>query len=353
MSAPRPSVRVLVVEDSGVQRAALVRALTAEGDVEVVGEAGDVDTAVAATVGLEPDVVTMDLGLPGARGAGLGGLEAIARIMARRPTPILVLSVHAPDPGQQAAIEALAAGALDALPKPREGDTEAASQLRRRVRVLRRVSTVRRHVPAPAASTASAGARAGERTTGSPVIALAASTGGPVALATVVRSLTALDVPVLVVQHLHPRFVGGFAAWLGAETAMPVELATDGGLLRPGVAVIAPPDTHLRLAAGRRMEVGPEPATGVRPSADELLTSVARHAGPDAIAALLTGMGSDGARGLLAIREAGGRTFAQDGATAVVDGMPRAARELGAVGPDDVLALERLGPAIVAAVTDP
>lgn len=330
-------VRVLVVEDSVTQRAHLVRLLQATGEIEVVGEAGDVPQAVALARELRPELVTMDLELPGGRSGSLGGLEAIRAIMEERPTPILVLSVHAPNRDTTVALEALDAGAIDLLPKPRSDDDAAAELLRRRIRVLSRVPMVRRRGGhAPAGVPVAAG--------GLPVIALAASTGGPGALRSVVAQLRGVPAPVLVVQHIHPHFVESFARWLQDTTLMPVEIPSDGDPARPGVVYVAPADTHLRLRAGRTLALDPEPELLSRPSADELLLSVARHAGTHGIGCVLTGMGADGARGLLAMKDAGGRTFAQDGASATVDGMPRAARDLGAA--QRVLPPEQLGTAI-------
>jgi two-component system, chemotaxis family, protein-glutamate methylesterase/glutaminase len=164
----------------------------------------------------------------------------------------------------------------------------------------------------------------------------------------VVAGLTGLPAPILLVQHIHPEFVESFASWLAQTTEVPTEVAAAGATPEPGRAYVAPAGAHLRLTASGSLALDTEPELLSRPSGDELLRSLAEHAGTDAIAAVLTGMGDDGARGLLAVREAGGSTFAQDAATAVVDGMPRAARDLGAAG--QVLALEQLAAGIAAAV---
>jgi two-component system chemotaxis response regulator CheB len=174
------------------------------------------------------------------------------------------------------------------------------------------------------------------------VVAMAASTGGPSALAIVLAGLGGTQAPVLVVQHLHVDFTAGLIEWMARESALPVELAEHGRVARGGRVYVAPGGVHLRLGSGLRLELDPAPVTIHRPSADELLCSVAKHAGAAAIGVVLTGMGDDGARGLLAIHRAGGQTFAQDEASSAVFGMPAAAQRLGAVS-------EMLPPAELAA----
>jgi len=329
------AVRVVVVEDSPVQRAHLVDVLQAERDIAVIGQAGDPVEAVALVQRLRPDVVTMDLGLPGE-----GGLGAIEQIMADLPTPILVLSARVTCAGSAAAVESLLAGAVEALPKPERWDAEAERQVRCRVRLLSMVTVVahprgRRRPPAPDPYRA-------------PPVAIAASTGGPAALAEVLPCLGGLAVPVLVVQHLHPQLVDGFVGWMQRVSALPVVVAADGDRPQPGVVYIAPAGAHLKLVpapgapavparparalppGGRRLVLDPEPAGLHRPSADELFASVAATAGGQSVGVLLTGMGDDGAAGLLALHRQGAITIAQDEPTSVVFGMPRAAQRLGA-----------------------
>jgi two-component system, chemotaxis family, protein-glutamate methylesterase/glutaminase len=339
------AVRVVVVEDSPVQRAHLVEVLEAEHDIAAVGQAGDPVEAVALVHRLRPDVVTMDLGLPGE-----GGIGAIEQIMAEVPTPILVLSARVTCAGSAAAVESLLAGAVEALPAPERWDGEAERQVRCRVRLLSRVAVVahprgRRRPPAPDPYRA-------------PPVAIAASTGGPAALAEILPCLGGLAVPVLVVQHLHPQLVDGFVGWMQRVSALPVVVAADGDRPQPGVVYIAPAGAHLRLApapgvpvlpagpprtlppGGRRLVLDPGPASLHRPSADELFGSVAATAGGQSVGVLLTGMGDDGAAGLLAMRRQGAVTIAQDEASSVVFGMPRAAQELGAAA--EVLGLGRI-----------
>jgi two-component system chemotaxis response regulator CheB len=344
------AVRVVVVEGSPVQRAHLVDVLEAERDITVVGQAGDPVEAMALVRRLRPDVVTMDLGLPGD-----GGLGAIERIMADLPTPILVLSALVTGAGSAAAVESLLAGAVEALPKPERWDAAARRQLRCRVRLLRGVTVVahprgRRRPPAPDLHRA-------------PPVAVAASTGGPAALAEILPRLGGLTAPVLVVQHLHPQLVDGFVSWMRRVSALPVVVAADGDRPQPGVVYIAPAGAHLKLvpvltavpgptqavpAGGGRLALDPDPPGLHRPSADQLFRSVAATAGGEAVGVLLTGMGEDGAAGLLALRRQGAVTIARDEPTSVVFGMPQAAQRLGAAA--EVVALGHIHGAIRDAV---
>ncbi|MDQ1536210.1 MAG: two-component system, chemotaxis family, protein-glutamate methylesterase/glutaminase [Actinomycetota bacterium] len=316
--------RVVVVEDSLVQRAHLVHTLEAEGDIQVVGQAVGAGEAIRLVKALRPDVVTLDLQIPEG-----GGQHAIEQIMAFSPTPILVLSSTVTSRGSQEAVEALLAGALDALPKPITWDAVAERTVRDRVRALQKVSVVRhaRGKRVPEGSAAQGPPRPG---TGRAVMAIGASTGGPSALAVVLSGLAGLQASVLVVQHLHADFVAGLVSWMARASALPVQLAVHGDPLEPGVVYIAPGGTHLRMGAGHQIELNSSPLTVHRPSVDVLFSSVAQRAEGPKIGVLLTGMGEDGAAGLLELRQTNGLTIAQDEATSAVFGMPQAAQRLGA-----------------------
>lgn len=337
--AAKVKVKVLVVEDSAVQRAHLVRALEAEGDIQVVGHVADASEATAAVERHRPDVVTLDLQLPGG-----GGQHAIEQIMAFSPVPILVLAALA-GARSATAVDALVAGALDALPKPARWTPAAEADLRKRVRSLRG-ATVLRHPRGRRAAEQPSGARAGRGRV--PIVAMAASTGGPPALAKVLSGLGGLRAAVLVVQHLHPDFIDGFVSWMARVSPLPVQLASDGNPLQRGGVYIAPGGTHLRADIEGRVSLDAEPRTLHRPSADELFTSVAAAQGPRAVGVLLTGMGDDGAKGLLAMRAAGATTIAQDEKTSAVFGMPRSAVALGAAS--KVLPLDDIATEIVQAM---
>jgi two-component system chemotaxis response regulator CheB len=333
-------IRAVVVEDSTATRALIIRILEADGDIVVVGQAASSADAIQRTIELMPDVVTLDLYLPDG-----GGRHAVEQIMARVPTPILVLSHNVDDRQSPTVIEALVAGALDALPKPDRWTADLEAQLRRTVRLLCKVHVIRhpRGRLAKVWDDSPSGGGCAVRH----VVAMAASTGGPSALAIVLAGLGGTAAPVLVVQHLHVDFTAGLIDWMSRVSALPVEVAEHHSAARPGRVYVAPGGVHLRLGADFRLELDPDPPALHRPSADELFLSVAEHAGAAAIGVLLTGMGDDGAKGLLAIRRRGGRTLAQDKESCAVFGMPAAAQRLGAV--DDLLPPAELATAIARA----
>jgi two-component system chemotaxis response regulator CheB len=331
-------IRAVLVEDSATQARAIIRMLEAERDIRVVETATGADEAVAKVAALKPDVVTMDLDIPG------GGQTAIQQIMAESPTPILVLSGRFEEGTAPPAVAALAAGAVEALPKPKRWGEQDAVELRRQVRRVASVPVVgRRQVtrrPRPP--------RAAAPRKEAPIVAIAASTGGPPALVTLLAALNGVPAPIVVVQHIHPTFAAGFATWLAQASGRQAELAEDGIRATDACVHVAPPDFHTVLRANRRLALVEEPRSLHRPSADVLFESLAAEAGSGGIGVVLTGMGDDGARGLLALRNAGGRTFAQDEETSAVFGMPRAAHAAGAV--DELLPIDELGEAVRRAV---
>jgi two-component system chemotaxis response regulator CheB len=331
--------RVLICEDSRTYAAGLSRLLERDREIQVVGVCETAEQAMISLPALEPDLVTMDLELP-----GMSGVEAIEQIMSVRPIPILVLSGHV-EHRSQTALHALAAGALDAVPKAdfdlADLDGAAAQGLRHRVKVLSGVKVIR-HPRArlsqrkgPASWTRSAAA-----------VGIVSSTGGPQALAVLLAGLPAtFPVPILIVQHISPGFVDGFARWLDSEVPLPVRIAEAG--IRPGPGVwIAPDGAHLVFSASGRVMFDSTTVDGLhRPSGDVLLRSLARTVGSEAVAIVLTGMGRDGAAGLADVRSAGGLTIAQDEASSAVFGMPRAAAECGA---QLVLPLDGIAPRLCA-----
>jgi len=333
-------VRAVVVEDDTAQRAELLQVLHRDGDIAVLGLASSAKDALALIAQTRPGVVILDLRLRDG-----SSQHVIEQLMAHTPTPILVLTARVDDRHSASAVEALVAGALEALPRPLRWTPELGKALRHTVHQISRVQVIRHprgNRSAPARPESGAGG-AGRR----PVVAIAASTGGPSALATILSGLCGLAAPVLVVQHLHPDFTGGLLEWMSRVSALPVETAQDERPTRPGRVYLAPGGTHLRLGAGMRLELHAEPVSIHRPSADQLFESVAQQ-GRAAVGVLLTGMGDDGARGMLAIHRSGGLTLAQDEETCAVFGMPRAAQRLGAV--TDMLPLDQLATAIQRAV---
>ncbi len=333
-------VRVVVAAVAARECAALVRVLEADGDIVVVGQAAEQAAAVRLVRQLRPHVITLDL-------PDHFQQEAIEQIMASAPTPILVLS-NDPVALPGRAAEAVRAGAVGAILRPSTWTPAAGADIRRRVRLLRGVTVVR-HPRASLASDGSAGVAAGAAELGRSgrLIAIAASTGGPAALAAVLEGLGGVGAPVLVVQHIHPDFVEGLVAWMDRVAAVPVRVAANGEVVQSGVVYIGPGHVHLRIAPAMRIELGADPPTVHRPSANELFGSVARHLGARAIGVVLTGMGDDGAEGLLAIKRGGGLTIAQDEASSAIFGMPSAAQRVGAA--TKVLPLGEIAPALVAA----
>lgn len=325
-------MKVLVAEDSRTVRAWLVGVLEGEGmTVVAVGDGLD---AVRAAATEAPDVIVMDLQLP-----GLDGLEAIARIMAASPCPIVVLSGQLDGLEVDYAFEALRAGALDVVAKPRLGDPEARAEAGRRfartLRVMARAKVIRRtrRFGSPAGQPLRLSPRRG-RLDACTLLGIGASTGGPPVVRLLLERIRPpARVPILITQHIGAGFDAGYARWLG-ESGHDVILPAEATRLEPGRVYLAPADASLVLTGPSWVALAPQSGSGpgsIVPNVDACFESLARHRGPDAAGVLLTGMGQDGAQGLAALRAAGGATFAQDEASCVVFGMPRAARDAGAV----------------------
>lgn len=344
------ALRVVVAEDSPTVRERLVTALSERG-LDVVGVAGDGAEATALCERLRPDVVTMDMMMP-----GVTGLAATEHIMAHCPTPILIVSASVNRGELFRTYEALAAGAVDVLEKPlgHEPPGEWESRLVAAVRMAARIKVIthpRARLRDLRASRRPEPLRVADGPTGGcQLLALGASTGGPGALLEILRALPAnFPLPILLVVHIGQPFGAALADWLGDNTTLPVAVARHGQPLPapglPGV-LMAPPDRHL-VVEGRRLVLSDAPPRHFcRPSVDVLFESVARELGARAAACLLTGMGRDGAAGLLALRQAGGQTAAQDELTSVVYGMPREAALLGAA--EQVLPLQQVARWMVA-----
>ncbi|MGN6529761.1 MAG: chemotaxis-specific protein-glutamate methyltransferase CheB [Burkholderiaceae bacterium] len=344
------TLRALVVEDSLTVRRRLCETLAAEPGIDVVGEAEDGRRAIELCEALRPDVVTMDMMLP-----LISGVAATEYIMAHCPTPILIVSSSINRGELFKTYDALAAGAVDVLEKPR-GDEPEGQWERRFVDTVRMVARIRvithlrgrlgRPARADAASAAPspAPARPGR---GCRLIALGASTGGPGAIVEVLRGLPPrLRAPVLLVLHINEPFGSALADWLDAQTPRRVAIARHGQPVAElaGGVVLAPPGQHLVVRDGMtQLTRGPE-LHSCRPSVDVLFESVAASCGASAVGCLLTGMGRDGAAGLLAMRRAGAATIAQDEETSVVYGMPREAALLGAAS--RILPLDAIGPVL-------
>jgi len=343
-------IRVLVVEDSLTVRRRLIDVLNSDGAFEVIAEAGDGQQAIDLCRLLRPDVITLDMHLP-----VMDGVSATEHIMGHFPTPILIVSSSTNRGDLFKTYDALAAGAVDVLEKPTGLEADgvwekkflAAVKLVSRIRVITHVrarlggvapvpvEVERAHLPKPLAQ-------------GCSLIAIGASTGGPGALVDVLRMVpNNLQATVLIVLHIDEPFSSAFADWLGSQTSHSVAYAVGGEQLAAptkGRVLMAPPGHHLVARTGRLLLTSEPERHSCRPSVDVLFESLAVEWGSRTIGCLLTGMGRDGATGLLSLRRAGAYTIAQDEATSVIYGMPREAALLGAA--QSILPLNEIGSVI-------
>ena len=341
-------IRVLIVDDSAIVRRILTEALSGEADIEVVGTAPDPYVARDKILALSPDVLTLDIEMP-----RMDGLTFLKKLMHFHPMPAIIISSLA-QPSCQAALQALEFGAVEVLAKP--GGPYSVGELRHnlvhKVRAAA-ASRIRRPEPVPAsagANPAKPAILAAPSLPSGTVLAIGASTGGTEAIANVLTRIPQSCPGIVITQHIPAQFSRAFAKRLNDLCAMEVKEAEDGDTVRAGLALIAPGDFHmlLRRTAGRfyvSVKTGPR-VCYQRPSVDVLFSSVAEAAGADAVGALLTGMGNDGAQGLLRMRRAGARTIAQNEATCVVYGMPREAVALNAA--EQVLPLPTIAEALLA-----
>lgn len=326
------SLRVHLVDDSATVRAAFRHLLAADPDIAVVGESVNGQDAVEAVPRTRPDLVLMDVLMP-----KLDGLEATAALMSRHPVPIVIASELV---GTDASLNfrALEAGAVDLMRKPTLqdiGDPRYQTRFLRLLRALAAIPVVTRvaRVPRPGPAPASA-APALETLSSAGAyrwLVVGASTGGPPALVDLFSAIKPTASPAVVVQHMMPGFTAGLVDWLSDRTRRPVELAQHGRAPEPGVIYIAAEGSNCTLRQNRFHQVQCPPDSLFCPSVDALFRSIVTNGtAAQTIAVLLTGMGSDGAAALRALRDAGAHTIAQNEATSVVFGMPRAAIELGA-----------------------
>ena len=343
------TIRVAVADDSSFVRKALVRILSTDPRIEVVGTAATGEDLVDHLEAWKADVITLDLVMP-----GMGGLRALDLIRERRPTPVVVLSTHARS-NAPLALEALHRGAVDFIDKQNYSlvDFKALGEVL--IEKILEVSGAEMPLPAPAEPPIATRRPTAPTVPIEPpagplgpfdLVTIGASTGGPLAVQRVLSDLGPLaGVPIVVVQHMPAGFTAPFAARLDSQLALPVREASDGEPLVRGTAYVAPAGSHLQVernAARLAARLADEPAsTPHRPSVDELFLSAARVVGARAIGILLTGMGRDGAEGMSALNGAGARTVVQDEETSVVFGMPRAALEQGVA--HEVLPLGEIG----------
>jgi two-component system chemotaxis response regulator CheB len=344
-----PKIRVLVVEDSLTIRERLVEALSADPEIEVVGKALDGKTAIELCQNLRPDVMTLDMVLP-----VLSGLAVTEYVMAYCPTPILIVSASTNRGDLYKTYDALTAGALEVLEKPCGNEVDGAWEraFRSAIKLVARIKVITHmrgrlpngpglHLDAALPISATGVYR---------LVAMGASTGGPAALVTILRALPRdFPLPILVVNHIGEKFGTLLAEWLDSQSVLRVSCAVDGEELPPvghGRVILAPPACHVVVQGGRLHLTNEAERHSCRPSVDILFESVAREIGNRSVACLLTGMGKDGAAGLLAVRQAGGRTLVQDEATSTIFGMPQEAIRIGAA--ERIIGLHEVAPALMA-----
>ncbi len=349
-------IKVLIVDDSALVRVSLTKILAAADGIEVVGAAPDARLGWRKIKELKPDVITLDVEMP-----GVDGLTFLRKLMAHHPMPVVMVS-SLTEAGARVTLDALAAGAVDYVSKPGgvhgRGLINVAEQVVRKVRWAARArvgpqTPAQREIPRKLNIDEVLGRRLADTRGAPPVICIGASTGGTVALERVLSDLPVDLPPVVVVQHMPKAFTGPFAKRLDTQCKLHVFEARDRARVRRGDAAIAPGNQHLllqRKGSDYWLAVRDAPPVNRhRPSVDMLFRSCANSAGSSAIGVLLTGMGDDGARGMLDLHNADAVTLAQDEASCVVYGMPRAAVELGAVR--QVLSLGEIATALRALAT--
>lgn len=349
----KANIRVLIVDDSSMARGLLRTLLADQPDIEVVGDAGSARQAIRLVQELQPDIITMDLDMP-----GTNGLQAIDEIMHQRARPILVVSRFTDQLSREAALES---GALDAMEMP-EFTMAHGALLLEKIRMLASIPVVTR-IRSQSARLLPGNADTRPMETESfrlpaaagyypRVFAIACSTGGPQALAKLLPILPKdFPCPILIAQHIAPGFAQGMVDWLRTISPLPVELAQEGATLRPGIIYFSPAEQNLAVAPDRTLTLHPQGSNDTyHPSCDVLLESVAEVFGRQAIGIILTGMGRDGVKGMARIREAQGYTLAQDEDSSLIYGMNRVAVEAGAV--QEVLSLSDI-PAAMLRLSDP
>lgn len=326
--------RVLVVEDSAVVRTLLIHIIESDPRLQLAAAVATAEEALEMLERVKPDVISLDIRLP-----GMNGLDATLQIMATHPTPIVVVAANVEHDELNIAMNALRAGALTVVEKPvgttHEDYGRLAQHLRTQLAIMSEVKVVRqgirRRLSFGSAMPEAAPPRV-ERPGSIDIVGIAASTGGPNALSRVLGELPkSFPLPVLLVQHMTPSFVEGFVGWLDGLSALKVKIARHTEEPQPGTVYVPPPDRHLELRNGRLWISSAAPVSSQRPSGTVLFRSLAQEKGPQALGVVLTGMGSDGADGLLEMRRAGAYTIAEDQSTAVVYGMPGVAAQIGAV----------------------
>lgn len=337
-------IRVLIVEDSLVVRELLKHIIGSDARFAVVGAVETAEEGLQLMEVVEPDIISLDIRLP-----GMNGLDATLQIMARRPTPIVVVAANVDDDELNIAMNALRAGALAVVEKP-VGVTNVAfeamaARLCTQLAIMSQVKVVRQGIsrglsfgtaePMPVQRRRSVA--------GHSMVGIVSSTGGPQALVQVLGGLDrSFSLPILLVQHITASFLEGFVSWLGGVTPFDVRIAQGGEIPEAGKVYVPPQERHLALRGGKLVVLDDPPVHSQKPSGTVLLSSMAKDLGQRAVGVVLTGMGSDGADGMLDLEKAGGHTIAEHESTCIVYGMPAAAAKLGAV--KEMLPLHDIAP---------
>mgnify|MGYP001611026935 FL=1 len=343
-------IRVLTVDDSALMRQVLAMLLSKDREIEVVGSAPDPYIAREKIKALNPDVLTLDVEMP-----KMDGLTFLEKLMRGHPMPVIMVSSLTED-GCQTTLRALELGAVDFITKPkidlREGMEEVAQDLIGKIKAAARATVRSKQPAAPGAAAPTKLLSSAMIKTTDTIIAIGSSTGGTEAVKEVLMALPPNTPPILITQHMPERFTKTWADRMNSLCRISVKEAEDGDSVLPGHALVAPGGYHMALVrSGARYTVQinqDPPVNRHRPSVDVLFASVARYAGANAVGVILTGMGGDGAKELLTMKQAGAFTIAQDEATCVVFGMPKEAIKAGAV--DKVLPLQDIAGAILSHV---
>ena len=337
-------IRLLVVDDSSLARDLIAEIVSPYDDLVIAGTAENGKEACRMASSLRPDLILMDVHMP-----VMNGIEATDCIMKENPTPILIVTS---DDAIETGLSALAMGALDVVLKPSIDSAEDSLAHRMFIKTIRNLAgsamkqaNILRQPAAAPAGRGMPGTK--ERKYG--ILGIASSTGGPGALRVILPGIQYIDIPVLVTQHLGADFADPFIAWIGKDMVREISFAKDGEEITPSKILFAPPGIHLTVTKNRRIRFDDSPPVNFqKPSADLMFSSMAEAYGNKAMGVILTGMGKDGARGMLALKEAGGCTLAQDEQSCVVYGMPKAAVEINAVGA--IVELQKMTEAIINAM---
>ncbi len=338
-------IRVLVVDDSPLMCKILTNILNYDPEILVVAAASNGKEAVDLVGRLKPDIITMDIDMP-----VMDGFEATKQIMACHPTPILIVSSAVFRTGMEKVFKAISHGALDVIDKSElelAGNKKSGEALIAKIKFLNGVRVTQQPRTEFRSQRCAADLGTRRKRVSDKIVAIVASTGGPQALLEILKRLPDnFPCGVVIVQHITNGFLAGLVSWLAKECKIKVKIGEDSEEIQPGVAYIAPDNVQMRVEDGGRIRLSNEPLYGGhRPSGDVLLESVARTYGKGGVAAILTGMGRDGAMGMKAIKQLDGKTIAQNEESCVVFGMPHAAIEMNVI--DKVLPLEKMADEIV------